>query len=117
MRLLKYLWVMPNTLLGLAFVPLVLLTGGKAQWKNGVLETYGGCASWLLSDAAAVCFGHLVLARDEFWLEATREHEAKHVRQYERYGPFMLLLYWLASLTALIRGRHYYFGNSFERGR
>lgn len=41
-------------------------------------------------------------------------HEFEHIRQWERYGPFYLTLYFGASAFALLRGRRAYWDNDFE---
>ncbi len=56
-----------------------------------------------------------MLAVDRPALDRTRAHERVHVRQYERWGPLFLPAYLAASLCAVARGRHAYFGNCFER--
>jgi hypothetical protein len=61
----------------------------------------------------AITFGHVVLAVDELD-EETMLHELAHVRQYELVGPLYGPLYLLASLWAIVRGRHYYRDNWFE---
>jgi len=48
-------------------------------------------------------------------LTATRAHERAHVRQFERWGVLLLLLYPLAGLLAWVRGGHPYRDNLFER--
>ncbi len=58
--------------------------------------------------------GHVILGADSGALDATRAHELVHVRQCERWGPFFLPAYALASLWALLRGGHYYRDNGFE---
>lgn len=62
----------------------------------------------------AITLGHVVLAVDE--LEpAIVDHEAVHVRQFQKWGPLMFVLYPLASLGAALTGGHYYRDNMFER--
>lgn len=119
---LRYLWAfVPNTLLGLLFVPPTLLTGGRARVERGCLELHGGFTAAFLKrgigfgPAAAMCLGHVILGRDRSCLEASRDHEHVHVRQYERWGPLMLPAYFLCSLFAWRRGEHPYLGNRFER--
>ncbi|MFI5258134.1 MAG: hypothetical protein ACHQ01_00770 [Candidatus Limnocylindrales bacterium] len=41
-------------------------------------------------------------------------HEFEHIRQWERFGPFYLTLYFGASAAALLRGRRAYWDNDFE---
>lgn len=120
-RPLRYLWASPNTLLGLLFVGPTLLTGGRARAFRGCLELHGGFAAAFLKrgvgfgPAAAMCLGHVILGRDEWCLESSRDHEHVHVRQYERWGPLMLPLYFLFSFLAWRRGDDPYLGNRFER--
>ena len=121
-RWLRYLWAGPTTLPGLAIVGLTLVTGGRAIIYDGVVEAWGGAASWLLrhavplpGGAAAMTLGHVVLARDIDCLVRTRAHERVHVRQAERWGPLFLPAYALASAWAALRGKHFYRDNAFER--
>ena len=89
---------------------------------SGVLEAEGRLLAWGLTHltwleggAAAITFGHVVLARDAAALEWTRSHERAHVRQYERWGPLFIPLYLAASAWAMARGRNPYWDNPFER--
>ena len=59
--------------------------------------------------------GHVVLGRDREALEWSRAHERVHVRQCERWGPFFLPAYGVASLIAMSRGERAYRDNAFER--
>jgi hypothetical protein len=88
---------------------------------DGVVEAHGPILAWLMrhltlltGGAAAVTFGHVVIARDRAALESTRAHERVHVRQYETWGPFFVPAYLAASLWAAGRGRHVYRDNPFE---
>jgi hypothetical protein len=122
LKVLGYLWAFPATALGLTVVALSLVSGGKTQVVEGVLEVHGGFATWLLSrglpwvgPGAAMTLGHVVLGCDLECLERTRRHEHVHVRQYERWGPLMIPLYLLYSLLAYRRGQHPYLDNPFEK--
>lgn len=122
LRLLKYLWTLPNTLLGLLFIPIALLSGGKVQWVQGVVEIHGRAISWLLQRRVfviggkqALTLGHVVLGRDKTALTQLRDHEKVHVRQYECWGPFFIPVYFLASLLAFLQGGDAYRDNAFER--
>jgi hypothetical protein len=64
---------------------------------------------------AAITLGHVVLGVSLDALTATRAHERAHVRQFERWGLLMLVLYPLAGLWAWLRGGHPYRDNWFER--
>ncbi|MEA2735992.1 MAG: hypothetical protein QOE14_2443 [Humisphaera sp.] len=121
-RILVYLWTFPTTLIGLAFLPLALLTGGKLHIVDGVMEIHGGFVSFFLrrctflkGGASAMTLGHVVLGRDRELLVLTRPHERVHVRQCERWGIFFLPAYVIASVIAFCRGGNIYFDNAFER--
>lgn len=121
--MLAYLWALPNTLLGLALALLSRLAGGvRRQVVRGVVEFHGPGVRRLLPrlipgapTIEALTLGHVVLARDRETLERTRAHEAVHVRQYERWGPFFLPAYWIAGRVAAWRGGHSYHDNPFEQ--
>ncbi|MEP0846681.1 MAG: hypothetical protein HRF50_07640 [Phycisphaerae bacterium] len=122
MRVLRYAWAAPTTMLGLAFLPLALLTGGGCQYIRGVLEVYGGGVAWLLQNAtllkggaAAMTLGHVILGVDRITLECVRAHERIHVRQSEHWGPMFIPAYLLAAAWAWARGGDPYFDNRFER--
>lgn len=118
---LRYAWAAPNSVLGLALVPAALAGGGGARVLRGVLEVYGGAVAWLLAraplpgGASALTLGHVVLGRSPTALDAAREHEHVHVRQYELWGPLFIPAYLLASAWLMIRGRDRYHENPFER--
>jgi hypothetical protein len=118
---LRYVWAFPNTAIGLLLAAVVLLTRGRAQVVDGVLEVYSGAADRVLGSlpiaggAAAITFGHVVLARDRTLLRLTRRHERVHVHQYERWGPLFIPAYLLAGLWSLAAGTGAYEGNYFER--
>jgi hypothetical protein len=119
-----YLWALPTTVVGLVVAGLTLLSGGRAAVVDGVLEVHGGICGFYLErvvgivlkgGASAMTLGHVVLGRDAECLEFTREHERVHVRQCERWGPFFIPAYLLASLVAMVRGKRAYRDNFFER--
>lgn len=122
MRPLVYLWAMPNTLVGLMLAVPALLTGGGARVVQGVLEVYGGFATFFLrrctflrGGASAMTLGHVVVGRDTQCLDWTRPHERVHVRQCERWGPLFLPAYLIACIIAYARGGNPYRDNHFER--
>jgi hypothetical protein len=121
-RAMAYLWALPNTLVGLIFLPLVLLTGGRASIRDGVLEICGGAADIFLrrctllkGGASAMTLGHVIIARDQQCLDMSRGHERIHVRQCERWGPLFIPAYLLLSMWMLCSGRRAYLDNPFER--
>lgn len=116
----EYLWASPNTLLGLAFLPLALPTGGRVRVERGVVEIHGGFARFflrrcLLIQASALTLGHVIVGQDRACLDHARDHEHVHVRQFARWGPLMLPAYFLSSFLAWRRGGHFYFDNYFEK--
>ena len=117
-----YLWVFPATVLALPLVSIALLQGGSVRIVRGVLEVHGGIVTGLLrrglpwvGPGAAITFGHVILGCDQMCLSRSREHERVHVCQYERWGPFFIPIYLLASLVLYCRGHDPYRDNPFER--
>lgn len=121
-RFLRYLWAAPTTVVGLALA-FASLRRGHVAIVDGVIEAHSPFLHRALSSltplacgADAMTLGHVVIGRDARALEVTRVHERVHVRQYESWGPLFVPAYLLAGVFALIRGRHPYFDNWFERG-
>jgi hypothetical protein len=86
------------------------------------VEAYGPRLQWALAHlvplaggAAALTLGHVVIGRDAAALDDTRAHERVHVRQYERWGPLFVPVYFVASGWVAWRGGHPYLDNPFER--
>lgn len=118
----KYLWASPATAIGLGAACVALITRGKIQIVDGVLEVSGGAVAWLLSNcvpilggAMAMTLGHVVIGQTEAALAVTRCHERVHVRQAERWGPLFIPAYLLAGAWQWLRGRDAYRDNPFER--
>jgi len=121
-RSLRYLWPFPVTLLGVLVALAARGSGGAMRQVEGVLETAGGWPAWVLrrgfpfsGPVAAITLGHVVLGVSPSALAATRVHERAHVRQFERWGVLLLVLYPLAGLLAWLRGGNPYRDNLFER--
>lgn len=121
LRLLLYLWALPVTLLGMLVALVARSSGGALQKVDGVLEAAGGWPAWVLrrgfpfsGAVAAITLGHVVVGVSLAALAATRAHERAHVRQFERWGLLLLVLYPLAGLLAWVRGGHPYRDNYFE---
>ena len=120
LTLLKYLWTLPNTLVGCSIGILGLLTGGRVQRHGTVLEFHGGFVSWFLShlpngmSVLAMTWGYSILGRNQDALEITRAHELVHVEQYGRWGPFFGPAYLFFSWRVHRRGGDAYRENPFE---
>ncbi len=121
-RALAYLWAAPTSCIGLVLAALALVSRGRARVVAGVLEAEGGALGWLLrrcvplaGGAAAMTFGHVVLAQSAALHDACRAHERVHVRQCECWGPFFIPAYLIASLVAFARGGDLYRDNFFEK--
>lgn len=68
LRVLRYLWPLPVTLLGMLVALIARSSGGKLQRVNGVLESAGGWPARVLRHGfpfsgavAAITLGHVVL--------------------------------------------------------
>jgi hypothetical protein len=111
-RLIGYLWASPNSLLGL----LLALGGRRWHIERGVLEVTGAWLPRLLGPRVeAITLGHVVLARHAGAMAQWREHERRHVRQYEWLGPLFLPTYLLLALYTALRGRRPYRDHPLER--
>jgi hypothetical protein len=122
LRLWLILWALPATLLGLFVALLARVSGGRVRRVDEVLEVAGGWPALALKrgfphsgPVSAMTLGHVVIGVSERSLALTRRHERAHVRQYERWGVLLLVLYPLAGLWAGMRGRNPYRDNWFER--
>ncbi|HEY6564013.1 MAG TPA: hypothetical protein VIY86_05920 [Pirellulaceae bacterium] len=121
MRILAWLWPFPWTLVGGALGCLALPTGSRLGQREGVLHFSGGAlANWLrqlpvAGGAAAMTLGHVVLAADSKLLQSCWQHELVHVRQYERWGPFLVPAYLACTTVLWLQGRDPYLENPFER--
>lgn len=114
-RLLAYLWASPNSLLGM-LLALFALPGGRGWWRQGVFEVTGGWLPYMMGgNVQALTLGHVILGRDASLLDYWREHERRHVRQYERLGPVFLPAYLLLGLWTGLRGGHPYRDHPLER--
>lgn len=115
-------WAAPVSLLGLVLA-LWLSALARTRWQvvDGVIEVAPGSPSrvrrarWLNTlPFDAITLGHVVIGSSAASLQALRTHEHAHVRQYERWGVFLLIAYPVASLGMLVAGRRPYLDNPFE---
>ena len=116
LRLVRYAWAAPTTMVGILAGALTIGTGGRAQVRRGAVEFYGGFSRWLAQKWGfrAMTLGHVIIGRDTWCLEFCRDHEQAHVRQVERWGTAFIPAYLLASLVAWWQGKDYYLDNWFE---
>jgi len=118
-KLIKYVWVAPATLLGLAAVGLTWATGGCVRLVAGAIEAWGGFSAWVfervLCHGCALTVGHVILGIDERSLNRYRQHEHVHIHQYEKWGLLFIPLYVGSSVMAWMQGKHLYHDNVFEQ--
>jgi hypothetical protein len=120
MRWIGYVWAFPVTAVGLCLALVAAASGGTLHLREGVVEVAGGLVGFLLRGnrhlrgGAAMCLGHVILARDAECLERSRSHELYHVRQFERWGPFLLPVYWMLAFWLWCRGYDPYLDHPFE---
>jgi len=118
-RALGYSWAMPNTIFGLWFTPLALLSGGGIRVERGAVEIYGGLIQAFLlkvcRGAGCMTLGHVILGQNLGKLDYARNHEHVHVEQYMRWGPLFLPMYALSSFLCWRCGKDVYFENMFEK--
>ncbi len=116
---LRLIWASPATAIGLVIGLFGLMTHGQARRVGRTLEFHGGCVTWLLNclriEPLAITVGHVILGRSEASLDIARQHELVHVKQYERWGPFLIPAYLMCSLSLWVRKRDPYRENPFER--
>jgi hypothetical protein len=114
---LRYLWVLPASLVGLVFALFAYVCGARWRWVDGVLEVAGGILARFKRRIPfrAITLGHVIIGVEHEALARCRKHERVHVRQYERWGVFFFVLYLGSSVVAMLRKRHPYWDNYFER--
>lgn len=120
MRIFYYIWVSPNSFIGLFVGMIGLLSGGKCQVRRGCLEFYGGLVTWTLqrinqNGVLAMTLGHTIVGQTADSLRIARDHEQVHVRQYERWGPLFIPMYLVFSLILWFQAnKDCYRDNPFE---
>jgi hypothetical protein len=116
----RYLWPSPYTLLGLLvfFIP---IRGARSLLVHrGTIGVIGPAIECLLvrvpiiGGAAAMTFGHSILAKDRDTFYSTWDHERVHVDQYQRWGLLFVPMYLGVGLWLKIRGKDPYWDNPFE---
>jgi len=107
---LRVLWALPGSIVGLLVAPFFR----ARRVVRGVMVCEG--AGWPRKIGfrhRAMTLGHVVLCVDDID-EGVLEHEFVHVGQWERWGIAFFPAYLLATLGALLRGKHFYRDNAFE---
>jgi len=66
------------------------------------------------SNKAAITLGEVVLYVNGAYNEVRRAHEDVHVQQAKKHGIMFFINYGLASLRAMVTGKHFYKDNQFE---
>jgi len=117
----RYVWAFPATLVGVMFSVIALGAGARVHFVGGTMEVVGGSVGRVIGVMpaslrfTAITLGHVIVGIDHDALRRARFHEQVHVQQYERWGVLFFALYILSSVVQLVRGRHPYFDNCFER--
>ena len=120
-RFFRIVWASPYTLIGLFVGGMGLCTGGRVRIRGRSIQFFGGAVRWAVAhlplgrSTLAITLGHTVLGQSDASLDIAHDHEMVHVRQFERWGPFMGPAYLLASLVLWLIGRRPYRDNPFER--
>ena len=115
-----YLWPSPYTLLGL-LVYLIPIRGSRSLIVHrGTIGVFGPAVERLLvrapvlGGAAAMTFGHAILARDKETFIETWNHERVHVDQYQRCGLLFVPMYLGVGLLLKLQRKDPYWDNPFE---
>lgn len=117
----RIFWASPNTLLGLIIGGVGMCFGGRARIRGRAIEFYDGGTKWFIQRlphgqfTLALTLGHTILGQTDASLDISRKHENVHILQYERWGPFLLPVYFLSSVYVWLVGRRFYRDNPFER--
>lgn len=83
---------------------------------RAVLVEDGRVRLWFRVHAIPVeaqTLGRYVFSRGPI-ADVTLAHECEHIRQWQRFGPLFLPLYFASSAVAVLRGRRPYWDNGFE---
>lgn len=115
------IWASPYSIVGLTIGFIGVLFGGRVRIEGSAIEFYDGGIKWFVHRlphgqfTLALTLGHVILGQTDASLAISRKHEAVHVAQYERWGPFMLPAYFLSSVYVYLTGKRFYRDNPFER--
>jgi hypothetical protein len=116
----RRVWAAPCSAVGLSCGAALLLLGGSARCRAGVLE-FAGPPSGAWRDRLerrlpfrAITLGHVIIGISHAELAVVRAHEQVHVAQYERWGAGFFVAYLASSAWQWLRGRRAYWDNRFE---
>jgi len=116
LQILGIIWASPYTLLGFLIGGIGFCSDGQVRIRDQVFEFYGGATKWFVTHLPLDQFTlAMTLGQSEAALDLAHDHEMVHVRQFERWGPFMGPAYLFASLLLWLAGRDPYWDNPFER--
>ena len=115
----RLFWASPNTLLGLLGIALWWAAGAQVRWVSGAFEATLPASRRERPRRrhlpfTVITLGHVVLGTNRDEMERWRSHERVHVKQYERWGPWFLPAYLLASGWQWCCRRDAYWDNPFE---
>lgn len=119
--LLRVLWASPYSLLGVLIGGIGLCFGGHVRIRGREIEFDGGVTKWFVRRlphgqfTLAFTLGHALLGQTDSSLDVLCNHEAVHVTQFERWGPFMLPACFFCSTYMWGTGCWFYRDNPFER--
>lgn len=120
-KIFAILWASPYSIVGLTIGFIGVLFGGRFRIVGPAIEFYDGGIKWFVHRlphgqfTLALTLGHVILGQTDASLVVSRKHEAVHVAQYERWGPFMVPAYFLSSCYVYFAGKRFYRDNPFER--
>lgn len=127
LTVLKKIWALPNTLIGLLYGIIGLFIGAKVHWENdiGVLRFTDMPRNLL---GSAISLGHVQLFSVGYFKTLggsytpnrlgtpIAEEETWHTRQAEVLGPFYLLFYLAGLLISLATTKTTHHNNFMEKG-
>lgn len=97
MKLLLWVWQLPQHLLGLI---LILLTRAKHTFDDPTI--YIAYADWFRQ--MGICLGDIIIVGHNSWNLFTLKHEKMHQRQSHLLGPLYLFTVGIVSITRNIYG-------------
>ena len=114
---LGYIWALPVTLVALL---LALVIGAKYSKREGLVLVFVA-SEWFTNlyfvkaGMAAFTWGGVIILRKNMivWPELMK-HELVHFKQCCIFGLFIVPLYGIGSLIALLRGKEAYYDNFLE---